>query len=303
MTSVLGGFVRCPPPRLLQFRPRPNGSSREGSLCPNAANWARKAESADRTHGPAIADVGRRAPADVGRICMSEVDRRPICGRRSFARLPSWGSSSRWIDCLSSTTGGHEASAVESVDHDRGKREITIRHTAADAPTKSDLPQACNKTSRNTAQKRLSIESDARETVLPAHLPVEPSTPAKTAVVATKIPTTTDTVDEVDISAGSGWHTISSADLSNCPSLRADKHDLIRPCPADSTTGERGEVLCCGRNGSPLLRPKASTRMKGDGRGPNHDVRCATKPEPAPTPWRSPRIVRCMRRLRSRGSS
>ena len=115
-------------------------------------------------------------------------------------------------------------------------------------------------------------------------------------------PTLTHNLTGADLRLGSGSGGGGSIAVSHCPPVDADIADTVNSDTQDTEMGDSRasstvEVRIPVAVTLPLTRPKAPKRSKGNGR---ELAVCTPPPRPGsgPSPWRSPRLVRCVRQPR-----
>lgn len=337
MIAVSGGFVRCPPPRVLRLRRRLRRCSvvtMRGSVTITMAN----------EEGAGNGVVGARLVSNAPEGSKPKSKCPLLRGRRAFARLPSWASCDRSVvdpelsqvqprvavatrvykhrgsteSLVRQTTtaavrtvmekGSPEASVAEEMeaaalldmrDEEGGSTELPVRHTVAALSTTTEEEP------RKTSIIAVDMGAAARTTdvshegeVDPESLPaIRFSSTATTAPpVAAQIPTAMTIAEDAE----PGRHTNSSISISQPPTTYPDNHDSAQhdACRAieGGDDGQYNTPHQEARRPWSRRNDLIKRNARGGKIGSTGYARDGTRKGPPPTPWRSPRVVRCMQR-------
>lgn len=325
MASVVaGGFVRFPPPsvRRLRRRCRRRSSSREtagiefhGSSSPSAGAVI---GTNDRE------TYARRALVVTSRRREAIFKRTPLCGRSAVARLPSWAScdnsaSDPWTSLppqlpivggpSSSSSAG--ASLDDHVGIEAQKLYCEVDTTSLSGGTgaaASPLRAEERGSARAAAQleDRKDWETSSATTIaatVPRVLTHDPHAPlAQTATGPDQGPTSSNISSRSSLasawgaihlngSGGGGGDAGPYGAAGMSASLAPEKEqEAARPLPSPKRPeNSKGKATTAGRPAG------AGCARGGEGRGRRGGV-ATIKNFPPSSPWRSPRVVRCMRR-------
>lgn len=274
INSVLGGFVRHPPPRVRRLR--------QCSLEDFIPKIGAKEASAEAGGGLGVHTVGSVA-SDMN----AKLNPPPLCSRRDLTRLPSWALCDRSSKDPAPLLGRQRTVKEKRRECAQGVMGSPELCTTATLTTAIDQATPCTRKRGASVGLGVGGKGDRETASRPAK---QVGSPLSAAPHTTKNTTTSAVEDAIS-------EKIQEADMSNKnrPFSSIHPYRSAKQMHRSSEQRRQGDwKTIFPKETRPLLRqPEAPRNGRGRGRGM---AGFAVAKVPPPTPWRSPRLVRCMRR-------